>query len=331
MLRCKFCGDLFADEDIKTEEHIFPKAIGGRLVLWPVHKKCNSDLGELVDSKLTNDRGVLIRRHEFKLVGNSGQLPNPLMGVKLTNEHGLPFSYNPKTDFKRNRNIFSSKENLEVYQEIDEGQTDEDALDRLVENIQKEMRRRNVEPFSREEIVQSAEKLHQTHRLEADVSYFPFAHQPALIKIAYELGVYWLGEKYLDDPKASELRSYLVNPDQDFLLNGNLKFIDEDKESVWVGFNKPRKSHLAALKCIGAYIGVRLRIFDLFDAMVVLSENRELYPDAKDRFLEIDPVDLKHEECDLEKAYGLIAQVKPSVGQGMWVDFRSLIKTSNKP
>lgn len=59
--------------------------------------------------------------------------------------------------------------------------------------------------------------------------------------------------------------------------------------------------------------------------------SRELYPDAKDRFLEINPVDLNHEECDLEKAYGLIAQVKPSIDQGMWVDFRSLIKASNKP
>jgi hypothetical protein len=48
-------------------------------------------------------------------------------------------------------------------------------------------------------------------QVSLEVSFAYLRH--AMIKIAYELAFLWLGESYLDDPTAAELRAAIIDPD----------------------------------------------------------------------------------------------------------------------
>jgi transposase, IS6 family len=67
-MRCIFC----LKERPGSEEHVFPLAIGGTLTTDRVCEPCNSTLGSRVDSALTDNFAVRIRRAELGLAGNSG-------------------------------------------------------------------------------------------------------------------------------------------------------------------------------------------------------------------------------------------------------------------
>ena len=54
MFKCIFCLNKF-DDSKKTEEHVFPEAIGGSFSIFNLCKPCNDKLGANADSHLINN------------------------------------------------------------------------------------------------------------------------------------------------------------------------------------------------------------------------------------------------------------------------------------
>lgn len=322
-MRCKFCGELNDVASEQTVEHIFPQAIGGKVVLKPVHKKCNDFLGREVDVGLVDNRAILVRRRDSRLTGNSRKLANPFAQVTFRNQFGEPFIYDEKAGFKRTQDVVKTDDTLSVLFEVDPNLDLETQWEKFVAKVQKEMSNRRLRVPSREEIISHYESLDLLNKLEADVNFKPLAHWTALIKIVYELGVYWLGETYLDDPKAIELRNFIVNSSEEYAFLGDFEVVEDCKSSIWDVFNKPKKNHLAVLQLVDGVFVVKVRIFDAFDVTAVLSEHSDLYPDASNRFLSIDPVSKEVEDCPLRKAYGIVSQISPSIQDGAWIDINS--------
>ena len=77
MARCIICLTETPDAEL-TDEHIFPEAIGGRIVIGSVCKPCNDKLGNTIDHRLTEHWLVQGQRMLLKLPGKTGQIPNPL-------------------------------------------------------------------------------------------------------------------------------------------------------------------------------------------------------------------------------------------------------------
>lgn len=68
---CIFC----TNDRPGSDEHVFPLAIGGRLVTDRVCQPCNSVLGARVDSALSDNFMVRGYRARLGLSGNSGVVP----------------------------------------------------------------------------------------------------------------------------------------------------------------------------------------------------------------------------------------------------------------
>lgn len=56
-------------------EHVFPESIVGRYTIKTVCKKCNSDLGSKVDSRITDHWIVSVMRSFMGLSGKIGKVP----------------------------------------------------------------------------------------------------------------------------------------------------------------------------------------------------------------------------------------------------------------
>src|ERR1019366_8089269 len=76
-MNCIFC----LQEKPPSEEHVFPEAIGGTLVIDRFCKDCNSDLGTRADSALSNHPLIAIARSQLNLPGKRGGVPDPFRDV----------------------------------------------------------------------------------------------------------------------------------------------------------------------------------------------------------------------------------------------------------
>lgn len=70
-MRCIFC----LEERPPSQEHVFPRVIGGPLTIDRVCDQCNSELGMRVDAALCDFLPVRARRAKLGLAGNSGVVP----------------------------------------------------------------------------------------------------------------------------------------------------------------------------------------------------------------------------------------------------------------
>ena len=72
-MRCIFC----LKEREPSDEHVFPAAIGGALIIKSVCKPCNDFLGAKVDVLLTHHKAILLKRAEFGMGERSGKDIDP--------------------------------------------------------------------------------------------------------------------------------------------------------------------------------------------------------------------------------------------------------------
>ena len=64
MNRCIICNE----ENLQpSDEHILPDSLGGKIIINSVCKKCNSILGETVDSWILNDDLLVVIRDRLKI------------------------------------------------------------------------------------------------------------------------------------------------------------------------------------------------------------------------------------------------------------------------
>ena len=176
--------------------------------------------------------------------------------------------------------------------------------DKIPVIINRERKRHGLPPLSDDELAVEISKLavnslvNPTVLMNVRISYAYLRH--AMFKIAYELAFLWLGETYLDDPLAIELRNAICEPDITS-MDRFLGFVGEAPEcDAFSAFWKPHLSHhLAYSQASAGNVVIAVRIFDLYAARIVVSADASRYfggPNAHPtelRFLAIDAVERK--------------------------------------
>lgn len=304
-MRCIFC----LGERPPSLEHVFPLAIGGRLTTDRVCEWCNSMLGARVDSALGDFLPIRQRRAELKLAGNSATPPNPveiLLGVAALAgdaEQRIQTRYNASTG-KLEHRLLHQAANVVLPDGTKIRQISIDARDKnqIPKIIQRERKRRGMPPLLPDELAIEVAKAAQNVStispipIRKDLS-FSFAFlRHAMMKIAYELAFLWLGETYLDDPVAHQLRTAICSPDvaSTDQIPG---YIGEAKGCrVFEMFWTPHPAHhLAyATTLLDSQIVLAVRIFDIQAAVLVVSNDPARYlqgpSDPKLRFVAVNSV-----------------------------------------
>jgi HNH endonuclease len=303
-MQCIFC----LNDRPESLEHVFPMAIGGSLTTDRVCEPCNSELGSRVDAALSDSFIVRQKRAELKLAGNSGVVPSQfemLLGEgTLADGTGrrIRVSQNEKTGKLDLRALYHAKD-IVTADGVKSRQIFLDARDKAkVPNIiQRERKRHGLAPLNEAELAAEVRKStgetftidqpQLTMQLRMNFSYL----RHALFKIAYELAFLWLGESYLDDPRAAELRVGITSKDSSSTDNLDGWAGDVDDCPAFNMWLKNSAHHLAFAHVSGSDIAIAVRIFDAHAAVVVVTHDATRYlrgvsGPKKIRFLAIDSV-----------------------------------------
>ncbi|MCK4357528.1 MAG: HNH endonuclease [Candidatus Cloacimonetes bacterium] len=278
---CIICKNL-KDENEFNEEHIFPESIGNKeLKIYRVCKECNEKRLSKIDASLTNHKLIETRRLMYKIPGKKGIIPNPFENGVLESdpEQKVKLSFDNQNRVKiynipKISKPIQNKENKRIDITIDNKDKNN-----LQDIINKKLNRMGASELYREE-EQIIEKHPNTiHNLTIDNKQY----KKAIIKIAYELGFYFLGEKYLKDRVGEFLRLFLMD-DLNEWSNcdlGHIDFIDKEDNRLYitlVNLLKIKKyEHLAFIFIVDQKIHIIIRIFDLIDALIIISKEPDLY------------------------------------------------------
>jgi hypothetical protein len=297
---CIFC----ARERPPSLEHVFPLAIGGTITFNRVCQECNSTLGTRVDAALSDFLPVRIRRAKLGLAGNTGTVPamyEVFLGVaKVVGSDGVRVktTFNKATGKPETRQLYHAAE-VVTPDGRKTRQISIDARDRhqIPLIIQRERKRHGLPPLSEGDLAAAAKDYTATTiehpMLQNDIG-FNFAYlRHAMMKIAYELAFLWLGDAYLDDPLATELRAAILDPD--IASTDHIPaYVGDAKGCGVFQFWTPHEAHhIAFANIVAGDVVISVRVFDLYAAAIVVSnDHRRYFPDreaaGKLRFVAID-------------------------------------------
>ncbi|SDR87014.1 HNH endonuclease [Bradyrhizobium canariense] len=299
---CIFC----LKEREPSVEHVFPNAIGGRLTTNRVCKQCNSLLGSQIDSALTDFLFIRQRRAELGLAGNSGEPPGRLDWLtgraEVVGEEGGPVrtSFDPINEKLTQTRLYTVKETI-----APDGQSlrqiiiDTKDKDKIPVIIQRERRRHGFQSLSDEELAKivgqvTASPVEKVSVIKKDINVSFNYLRHAMFKIAYELAFLWLGESYLDDPLAAQIRTAICSEDVCATDNlyGHVGFL-AGLEPVFNRFWIPHGSHHLAYSTFHFATGkyaMAVRIFDIYAAMVPVSSDTKYADVSNWRFFAQDAV-----------------------------------------
>jgi len=321
---CIFCGGN-GETSKYADEHVFPDAIGGLLVLKEkVCKPCNDRLGYGVDAHLVNHGLVSMMRLVYGLKGKSGKVPNPLEKGKLANDPTQQVRYEFTDEGKPKRTYLVPKVNCTKQENSVSVSFSIDESDRInIPSILKKLAKRNKFHISEEQIqevlrIPSAEfKPTIINSMSLDFE----KYRKAILKIAYELGCYWLGDAYYKDPVAACLReaifsdSPLYQDAQRLGLSGMINFIEGEPQFEFLSDSKA--CHIAFSMSQPDLITCYVRVFKLFEGHVLLSRSPAKYPTFEGMFLEIDVEKNVMRELPFLKEIYRVGVDEGSLGSGL--------------
>ena len=210
---CIFC----LKERSPSLEHVFSLAIGGTITTDRLCQQCNSVLGSRVDAALNNFLPIRIRRANLGLAGHGREPPDRF--EILLGEHKVigPAANRIRTTFNKATGKLDHRQLYHVADVVlPDGKKarqvtlDERDINQIPKIIQRERKRHGLPPLPKEGLAAAAKRFTITVvdnplvQVTINVSFAFLRH--AMMKIAYELAFLWLGEAYLDDPTARELR-----------------------------------------------------------------------------------------------------------------------------
>lgn len=318
---CIFC----LNERPGSEEHIFPRSIGGTLTINRICKPCNSVLGSRVDVALSDNFLVRAHRARLNLTGNSGKIPamhEMMLGVgRLANhpEQRVEITFDERTQqpilkaLHHASDVIMPDGTMARHIIVDE----KDAGD-LRKIIQRERKRHGVSPLSDQALQEEIEKFKSNMRiinnpvilLEKTLDFSFVRH--AMIKIAYELAFLWLGEDYLDDPSSSELREAVFsnNPNSTDKLPAYVA--DAEGFQAFKLWPASETEHLAYAFAGEDGIAIAVRVFNIHAAFVWVTKQTARFlsdamTDQKLRFIRIDALTGKIKNIPIREEFMHIA------------------------
>jgi hypothetical protein len=282
-----------------SDEHVFPDSIGGRLVLKEtVCANCNSRYGHSVDADLVNHELIKLIRLAYRIKGKSGKLPNPLEKGHVVGNEGHKVQYR-MSDSGTPESVYTVPKVTKT--PIDsglliEGHIDASDAGRLEEIITNICKRQGM-TISEEELekIRNPEVIKSPLDIRVQAAFDLVKYKTGILKIAYELAYYWLGEKYLSDPSSKAIRKALMDtmPVNEWEglhnIRGKIEFIRNERSTIPFWDNKPA-SHIGLLMATNGVLVIYVRIFKAFEGVVEVSEIPGSYYIEDGRFIEIDSI-----------------------------------------
>lgn len=278
MQRCIFCGrteEEFEKDNKWSEEHIIPKSLGNeRFVIHNVCKYCNSGLGAYVDDYVVNNRIIQIIRQTLGLKGQSGKIPNAFSKGFDSNGKEIKVS----SDFK-----LSKSPSIEY----SDGKYRVEAatIDEAKAILKKKMLRQGFDEGSIQNFLKDC-SISQT-TIENPTVEFPFEidinrfHLEA-VKIAYEYALYKLGEIYMDDQRAIQIKELLFAAINGEMINkcDDIPFVAEPPREILDSLSKIEGSTYHLLMLFSDRennLHACISLFMKFSFIVLISQNASKY------------------------------------------------------
>lgn len=304
-MRCIICKEDKPSNEF-SEEHVFPDSIGGTLIIKSVCKTCNDRLGSSVDCYLTDHWLIKGERLILKIPGKSGKVPNPLeIGVLDGTDQETKYIFNDDGTPKELYLVPSiTKVSNEDGSESAIIKIDKKDKDKLPDMINKMRRRKGLPVISKEEIeAQMIEGTIQTPTIKMRAEFDTVQYKRAVLKIAYELAFYWLGQEYFNDETGEIIRNCMFDSSlegdwsEEYPIKG---FIDlSDEQSRFPFWKDETKSHVAFLNIVDNKICCYIKIFNIFEGVIEVSNDASNYPNFSGKFISINPQTGEKRETDL--------------------------------
>lgn len=294
-MKCIICKQ---QKENLTKEHIFPDAIGGTLITTNVCKSCNDRLGHSIDHHLVNHWLIQSERMLLKIGGKSGIIPNPLEKGVLANDPNQRIDYRFSKDGEP-KEVYILPKVEKIINEDGTGTLniliDKKDKDKLPIMINKVLKRNGKPAMTQDEINEQILEVTDSYpKILMEASFDLIQYKRALLKIAYELAFYWLGDNYFEDSTGEMIRNCVLddNLSEDFSstypIKGTIGLID--KKAMFNFQDEDAKNHLAFMNADGDKICCYLKIFNIFEAIVEISNDAKKYPNFKGNFISINPL-----------------------------------------
>lgn len=207
--------------DIKgSREHVVPAALGGALIIREVCKDCNSKLGSNIDIGLTENKIIELYMNHYGLT-KYGFPVNPFKNTDLYDINGvrvrmiideatgafIPQRVTPNIEIK---DIVGSNKK-EIHAQCSPGQEDlcKEAIAKKLSrkfHADKNAIKANLKILEKRSTPYTNEL---SYVFEVDFNKL----QMAVLKIAYELAYYWLGNEYLKSKFSKDISKILMEND----------------------------------------------------------------------------------------------------------------------
>lgn len=275
-------------------EHVIPKSIGGSFVTKRVCRDCDNGFGSTADAGLVKHFKLETARIELQLKGNNGVVPDPMKAALrkpidsgAEPGHQLFVSPIPNEDGK-----YPARTVSKVEAEVEFDGTgnvvgfgfpkffiDKSDADKAETLIKSALRKKGVR---NEETLQSISDFIIPGLQERDVpKEVPFLREQhsggeilGIVKIAYEFAHYWLGDTWLSDPIALEMRKAVMG---DKTTTGRYRIYEDGADGFLPENFDPRSHHTVQLFRSNNALFIHVRLLDVFSAYYLISENAGAY------------------------------------------------------
>jgi hypothetical protein len=278
-----------------SEEHVIPKSIGGKITINRVCESCNSRLGNEVDDKLTSHFLIQLYRILYRLRGKRKTLPKLFSEGALVDDsedsiEEVLFFDGSRVEFLYDKEglLLGLKAKFESV-EAEDGiiftadVSDQGRLRKIVNSYRKARGEHEYNEEEFEEIV--TKRSFGKAVVEKDIK--SAEYRKAILKIAYEMAFRWLGEDYLTDPTACNIRDWLNGVGVDQLeMNIEPSSILPEVLKEW---DAEEDAHIVLIVGDKNNLVCLIRIFNAFKGVVVISKNPSRYEDFQSMFL-LNPV-----------------------------------------
>lgn len=266
-----------------SDEHVIPESLGGYYHIYSVCKKCNSILGDKVDSKLVNHKFSQFQRVEEQRKGKKGSIPNPFSGT-----HAL--TGNPK---QKVRVSFDDNGGITPHLipcVVDHANGANIVLDarekdkeKIVEKTRNRIAKKRGVPLDKIIIKQEVCTI-QNPEIEVKLSISTEDFKIGFLKIAYEFAVDKI-PAYYNDKKAIEISKILREANYEkatgFIIMGD-KLQDHIIFDL-TDFSDPNKDYLIIQSTESSDVGllcfIKLHASSFPPVAVVLSDRSDYLPE----------------------------------------------------
>lgn len=287
-------------EKAPSAEHVIPRALGGSFVIHRVCRDCNSCLGD-VDRGLIEHHASVERRVALQLEGNRGTVPDPI-GEAIRRPIATEI---PNVNVRLAREAQGYRVHVERHVEAQiieqpDGQTridinlivDADDGDKAEMYLRSALRKAGIRDEDKlaaicAETLPQLEMRHGPATIGVPVKKNEGGHHLGITKIAYEMAHYWLGDAWLDDPIAVNMRRALGG---DKTAGGQFKIGDGTSmdrprittdpsvpfDELAMGYD-PGRTNLITLYPIANKLSVCVWLLDAFCGMLLVTENAAAY------------------------------------------------------